>query len=99
MRDDLTDFDGTPEEFRDLAAAMRGVRDWLKADSGWGKVVPIINPAPPISVGPGIEKEHTEVMPAPSSNVARYGRLGISYGLNSKGRKSHRKPKVQLGRV
>lgn len=94
MRDDLTDFDGTPEEFRELADAMRGVRDWLKADSGWGKADPIIDPAPPMSTEPGIEKEHTEVTPSPSSNGRRYqSALGVSYGLNSKGRKSHRKAK------
>ncbi len=53
--------------------------------------------APAISIKPGIEKLHDEVTPSPSSNQARYGStLGISYGLNSKGRKSHRPTKVQL---
>ena len=79
MRDDLTDFDGTPEEFRHLAEAMQGVRAWLKADSGWGLLGPEINPAPPQSTDAGIEKEHKEVTPPPSSNVALYGALGISY--------------------
>ncbi len=94
MRDDLTDFDGTPEEFRHLAEAMQGVRAWMKSDSGWGKAEPIIDPAPQMSTEPGIEKEHKEVTPSPSSNVRRYQpALGVSYGLNSKGRKSHRKGK------
>ncbi len=75
MRDDLTDFDGTPEEFRDLAAAMRGVRDWLKVDSGWGKAEPIIDPAPAKSDEPGLEKEHREVKRAPSSHSPGYAKL------------------------
>ncbi len=90
MRDDCTDFDGTPEEFCHLAEAMRGVRSWLKSDSGWGRTEPIVDPAPPMSDQPGIEAINTEVTPSPTSNAARYGKLGVSYGLNSKGRKSHR---------
>ncbi len=78
MRDDLSDFDGTPEEFRHLAEAMRSVRAWMKADSGWGILGPEVDPAPPMST----EKEHTDVTPSPSSNKRRYP-------INAAGKKSH----------
>ncbi len=82
MRDDLSDFDGTPEEFSHLAEAMRSVRAWLKDDSGWGILGPEIDPKPAMSTEPGIEKNHTEVVRKPSST-------GPGYTINAAGKKSH----------
>ncbi len=67
--------------------ARRAVLDWWKEDCGWGRIVPEIDPAPPMSDQPGIEKTNTEVTPSPSR---RRVAMGQCYGLNSKGNKSHR---------
>lgn len=88
MRDDLSDFDGTPAEFAHLAEAMRGVRAWLKSDSGWGKPDPVIDPNPPMSDQPGIDKEHTETKRKPSSTAP-------GYLMGSTGKKSHHKPAAE----
>jgi hypothetical protein len=67
--------------------ALRDVLAWWKSDCGWGRVDPEIDPAPPQSDQPGIDKINTEVTLSPSR---RRVALGQCYGLNSKGNKSHR---------
>ena len=87
MLDNLNDFEGTPLECAELLQAQKGVRQWMVSASRWGRPEPEIDPAPPMSDQPGIEKTNTEVTPSPSR---RRISIGQCYGLNSKGNKSHR---------
>jgi hypothetical protein len=77
------------ETFEEIEA-RRDVLDWWKSDCGWGRTTPVMDPDPPKSEQPGIFKKHTEV--GPSASQKRDRPHSNSYGLNSKGRKSHHKP-------
>ncbi len=72
MVDDLRDFDGSPLECEELLQAQLSVRQWMVSASRWGRPEPAIDPAPPMSEQPSIEKEYKVTVPRPSSNERRH---------------------------
>jgi hypothetical protein len=76
MRDDLSDFEGTPEERAELWQAQESVRDWLKRRMLDPEVMPGKK-----GNSDGIFEKHKVVTPSPSS-------LGPRYYTNRQGNKS-----------
>ena len=88
----MIEHNGSLLETREESIALRSVLDWWKADCGWGRTTPVIDPEPPNTNGPTVFKINTEVARSASRRRARPH--SKAYGLNSLGRKSHRKTEV-----
>jgi hypothetical protein len=87
----MTEHNGRLIDTREEEQVRRELLDWWKSDCGWGRPEGVSEMETPImSDQPGIFKKHTTVTPSPSQQRDRPH--SNSYGLNSKGRKSHRKP-------
>jgi hypothetical protein len=67
MRDDLSDFEGTPEERAQLWQAQESVRDWLRRRMLDPEVLPGQK-----GTSQGIYEKHQVVTPSPSSIAARH---------------------------
>lgn len=85
----MIEHNGSLIETREELQVRRDLLDWWKADCGWGRATPVIAAEPVMSDQPGIFKLHTEVEPSPSRKRDRPH--SNSYGLNSLGKRSHRK--------